>query len=101
MTAGEADLLAALRVSDDHVALEFSRADADEGNAVTMPRVHVRLDLEHEAGEPGRLRIDDFSVRLTRARLGGVREETVEEHLHAEIVDRAAEKDRRELAVEN
>ena len=31
--------------------LETSRADAHERDAVAMLRIHVRLDLEHEAGE--------------------------------------------------
>ena len=29
----------------------FARADSHERDAVTVSRVHVRLDLEHETGE--------------------------------------------------
>ena len=35
------------------------RADAQEGDAVAVARVHVRLDLEDEAGELGVVRRDD------------------------------------------
>jgi hypothetical protein len=36
---------------DLHAALVAARADAHEGDAVAVLRVHVGLDLEHEAGE--------------------------------------------------
>ena len=49
-------------VDDRHVLRQPARADADEGHAIAMPRVHVRLDLEHEAGE----------VRIGRLRRGPV-----------------------------
>ena len=43
-------------MDDDHVALELAGADAHEGDAVAVLRVHVRLDLEDEAGEGGIVR---------------------------------------------
>ena len=46
---------------------EAARADAQEGDAVVMARIHVGLDLEHEAGKR-RL------VRLHRAGLRGARQ---------------------------
>src|SRR6266508_2803579 len=39
-------------VEHDHVLREPAGADAHECHAVAMPRIHVRLNLEHEAGEP-------------------------------------------------
>ncbi len=46
------------RVAHGHVALELARADAHERDAVAVARIHVRLNLEDEAGErrrpPGR-----------------------------------------------
>ena len=36
-----------------HVALELAGANAHEGDAVAMLRIHVRLDLEDEPGERG------------------------------------------------
>ena len=43
-----ADLLPLARVGDHHVLLEHARADAQERDAIAMPLVHVRLDLEDE-----------------------------------------------------
>jgi hypothetical protein len=39
------------QVLDLHAALETARAHAQEGDAVAVRRVHIGLDLEHEAGE--------------------------------------------------
>ena len=38
-------------VPDLHAAGEFAGTDAEKGDPVPMGRVHVRLDLEDEAGE--------------------------------------------------
>ena len=38
-------------LESDHVLGEPARADADERDAIAVPRIHVRLNLEHEAGE--------------------------------------------------
>src|SRR5262249_40804065 len=48
---GKSDLLPMSRVDDLHVALELPGADSQEGDAVPMEGVHVRLDLEDESGE--------------------------------------------------
>ena len=50
---GERERLAAARVRHLHPALEAPRCDAQERDAVAVARVHVRLDLEDEAGERG------------------------------------------------
>ena len=98
----EADRLSGLRVQDRHVALELAGADAHEGDPVAVPGVHVRLDLEDE----GRELVEgdgDLDRSASRDRAAGLRrdrvlEEAVQEELDPEIVDRAAEEDRRLLA---
>src|SRR6188474_2234543 len=52
---GRANLLPFARVDNDHVLFEHARADAQERDAIAMPLVHVRLDLEHEPAEVRRL----------------------------------------------
>ena len=47
----ETHVFSAARVANGHVALEFSGANPHEGYAVTVARVHIRLDLKNEAGE--------------------------------------------------
>ena len=84
-----------------HAALEMAGAEPDEGDAVAVLGVHVRLDLEDEAGDrrlPGADR-----ARLGRVDLGRRAEGADAGHqlLHAEGVDRRAEPDRREVAVEH
>ena len=49
--AGQAHLLPGAGVMHGHVALELAGANTDEGDAVAVLRVHVRLDLEDETGE--------------------------------------------------
>src|SRR5690606_28546372 len=63
-------------------------------------RVHVRLDLEHEAGERSVVRPDRAAVRVARRRWRREREEAREERLDAEVGERAAEERRRGLAPE-
>src|SRR5262249_2699582 len=61
---------------------------------IAMTRVHVRLNLEHESGEPLVGRVHD--ARIARALLRGRREldERLKERLEAEVGQRAAEEDR-------
>ncbi len=77
--------------------MSFSKrpeTDADERHAIAVARIHVRLDLEDEAGEAVVGGADD--ARVARARLRRRREldERLEEWLEAEIGERAAEKHR-------
>jgi len=48
---GKANGFAGALVGDGHVAFEFAGADANEGDAVAVLRIHVGLDLEDEGGE--------------------------------------------------
>src|SRR5262249_31500018 len=63
--AGGSDRLAEAAVGQDHVLREPTRTDADERHAIAMTRVHVRLNLEHESGEPLVGRVHD--ARIARA----------------------------------
>ena len=47
--AGEPDVLVQPHMKEHLVPLELARADADEGDAVAVPGVQVRVDLEDEA----------------------------------------------------
>ncbi len=80
-----------------HVAAEAARDDANEGNAVAVLGVHVRLDLENEAREFFRSRLDFLLAALARSGWGSQAEEVVEQELNAEIVRGATEKNRRSL----
>ena len=108
---GKADLFSGALVSDNHVALEFAGADAEEGDAVAVLGVHVGLDLKDEAGE---LRVvdgdgagggglgragDGDGDGFARGGRDGVFEEAVEKELDAEVVNGGAEVDGRLLAV--
>ena len=98
MGTGETNLLAGLGVKDGHVALEFAGADANEGEAIAMTRIHIRLNLEDESGKTRIGRFDRDAIGGASARGGGVFEETIEEELNAEIIHGAAEKDGGEFA---
>ena len=65
---GDAHLLAEAHVVQPHAAAVLARAQAHEGDAVAMPRIHVRLDLEHEAGELAPRRLDLALARRARQR---------------------------------
>ena len=65
LRVGEAQgLRAAARVRHRHVLREDTRADADEREAVTMVRVHVRLDFEDKRTEAVVLGRDAAEVRV-------------------------------------
>ena len=98
--AGEADVLAQAHVKEHLVPLELAGADADKGDAVAMAGVQVRVDLEHEAGEILLVGIDDALVRGPAAGRGRDLGKGVEQFLDAEVVDGAAEEDRREFAAQ-
>ena len=75
---------------------------ANERDAVAMLRVHVRLDLEHEAGEAARRSARSMPVgRFARRRLRRELEKLLEKRLDAEVRERAAEEHRRQLAREH
>ncbi len=81
-----------------HVALELPGTDPQERDPVPVPGVHVRLDLEDEAGELVVVHRNHDAVAHPGARWLGVLQEPVEQELNAEVVARAAEEHRREPA---
>ena len=83
-----------------HAFLVAAGADAQKGDAVAVRRVHVRLDLEHEAGELGLARVDTALFRRPRARRRRVLGECIEQFLDAEVVDGRAKKHRGLLAAQ-
>ncbi len=82
---------------DFHIAREFSGTDAQEGHAVAVRLVHVRLDLEYECREAFVKRGDGFAVCDTRERGRRQFQKTLEERFHAEIRQCGAEENRGEL----
>ena len=79
--AGEAHL------AQFHARGEGAGVDAHEGDAVTVFRVHVRLDFEDEAAEFVFLRGDGAHCGLPRAWCGGVLGEAIQHFAHAEVAD--------------
>src|SRR5690606_15195037 len=90
-----AERLAGAAVDDAHAAPEAPRADAHERDAVTVPRIHVRLDLEDDTGEARLHGVHRARERAAGARRRGELDERVEHLLYAEIVDGRAEEERR------
>ena len=90
--------LARAHLPELHAAPEAARAEAHEGDAVAVVRVHVGLHLEDEAG-------DARLVGLDGARLGGLRAAAAGRSVtsassssrDAEVLERAAEEDRRQV----
>ena len=95
-----ANLLPFARVGDHHVLLEHARAHAQERDAIAMPLVHVRLDLEHEAAEVRRLGRNHAVIAVAALRRRRQFGQRVQERLEAEVRQRAAEEHRRVLEVE-
>ena len=81
-----------------HAAAELARAQAQEGDAVAMIRIHVGLDLEHEAGDLVLGRVDGARLGRLRARRRRPDAIRVEQFAHAEIAEGAAEEHRRQMA---
>ena len=98
---GEPDFFLGARVMDGHVAVKLAGANADECDAVAMFWIHVRLNLEDETRERGILRRDLDAAHHAGFWRGRVFQETVEQELHTEVVDAAAEKDRRGFTSEH
>ena len=94
----ELDRLVGAAVPDGHALGEHARADAHERQPVAVGGVHVRLNLEDEAGEVRVGRLHGAHIALVRGGRGGVFEEAGEERLHAEVGDGRAEEHRRERA---
>ena len=62
--------------------------------------IHVRLDLEHEAGHLRLVRLHRAALSFLRARARREFGQRVDEVVDAEILERAAPQDRRQMAFE-
>ena len=88
------DLLAAADMRQLHAAFEMSGCQPEKGDAVAVLRIHIRLDLEDETGNLVFLRLDRPGGGGLRAGWRRQLGEALQQFAHAEIIDRAAEKDR-------
>src|SRR5690606_35726319 len=97
---GEAHITVGAGIAHLHAGLEAARHDAHERDAVAMLRVHVRLDLEHEARELRLLGLDGTGVRFPPHGRGREPEECFQERLDTEVRERTAEERRREVTAQ-
>jgi len=91
---GDLDFASQAHVADLHATGELAGADAEECNAVPVGRVHVCLDLEGKAAE--RFFIGRYGTAggFSWERVRSVFDKCIQQLLHAEGVDGAAEEDR-------
>ena len=84
-----------------HAAMEVARGQPDKGNAVTVFRVHVRLNLEHKASDLVFLGHNLTRVSGLWLRFRTVFADAVHQFFDAERVDRRAEPDRGHVALKD
>lgn len=96
----DAYVLAGAHVAHLHAFFVFARADAHEGDAVAVLGVHVRLDLEHEAGELLFHRFHGALVGDAGQRARCPIDHGVEHMVDTEVAQRRTEEHRGQLAVE-
>ena len=97
---GDLDLFTETNLIGLHTLFVMPRAHAQEGDAVAVLRVHVRLDLEYETGKFFFAGFDLAHFGLTRQRTRRDVDEVIEQLLHAEVIDGRTEKYRRQFASE-
>ena len=93
---GELDVFAGAYMQVRFIAFENSRTNLQEGDPVAVVRVHVRMDFKEESGQFGFVRVDVALRRMRFPRRRGDVDKTVEQLADAEIVQRAAEENRRD-----
>ena len=86
------DRLAGDRVVDHHVLDEPARTHAHKREAVAMPGIHVRLNLEYETREVGIGRRHQPLRGIPRLRRRAVLDEILQQQFHPEVRHGAAEK---------
>src|SRR3990170_2027537 len=74
--------------------------NAQKGHPVTMPRVHVGLDLKYKPGKGFVRGLKQAAVLLKWAGLGRQLQKGLEKRFDAEVIERAAEEYRREISCE-
>ena len=95
---GDFHMLARAHMAHLHTFFIATRTDAQKRDAVAMARVHVRLNLEHKAGERGLGGGDAALLRRPALRRRRPIHEVVEHLAHAEVGQRGAEKYRRKTS---
>ncbi len=96
---GQLQLPLALHVPVVLAPLEFTGADAHEGDAVPVGFVHVGLNLEDEGGEAVVLGIHRLTFRFPGQGRGGHTQKTFQERFDTEVVQGGAEEYGAQLAV--
>jgi hypothetical protein len=99
MRASHADRPPQPRVVDEHVLGKSARADPQERHTIAMQRIHIRLNLEHKSGEAFAGGIDQPAVAGARAGRRRQAQQRIQERLDTEVVERAAEEHRCQVAV--
>src|SRR5690606_1459462 len=94
---GYLDILADTNVAHLHVALVLAGTDAQKSDTVAVFRIHVGVDLEHEAGETAIVGNDLTGVGFSRLRCRREFDETVEHLAYAEVAHGSPEVDRSQL----
>ncbi len=94
------DVLADAHMAHLHALLVFAGAHPHKGDAVAMARVHVRLDLEHEAAERRLGRPHLALLGHARQRGGRPVDEGVQHMADAEVAQRGTEEHRGHLALQ-
>ena len=95
---GETDLLTQADVAGLHSLLVFPGNDPQEGNAVAVLGIHIRLNLEHEPGKPGFRRLDPADIGLPRLRRRRPLDQAVQHVVDPEVTKRGPEKHRSQPA---
>ncbi len=97
---GDHHIFAGAHLTQLHAFFIFTGNHAHKGDAVAVFRVHVRLNLEHETGELLFLRGHGTHVGRARHRRGCPGDQPTEHMIDAEVTQRGAEKDRRDIAAQ-
>jgi len=92
------DLPARPHMADGHASLEPSRTNAQKRDPVSVLRVHVGLDFENVPRKLSVRRLHRPIRAFPGSRRGRQAQEVFQKRPHAEVVDGAAEKDRRQLS---
>ena len=93
---GERYFLADAVMNNFHAALKLSRTNPHKSDAVAVRRIHIGLDFKDKAGKVIFIRAQRFWLLSGRATGGGaISTKASSKFLDAEIVDGAAEENRR------
>ena len=95
---GDFHVLANTHVAHLHIALIFTGANAQERNAVTVLRIHIRLNFEYKAAEALVTCFNIAGVSRIRLWRWGILNKAVEHLTHAEVAHCRTKKHWRQIA---